>query len=131
MRVRLGSLTGLDPVPAASYVVTLVKVTPTDFETSVSWGFKVQFKVAEGEFENRTIFENYVVLDKNGDPSPAIFRFAQFVTACMGDIEIDLSDSQECQAAIESCLNQPVKVKVDVENDNKGLPRNRISGYEA
>lgn len=132
MRIKLNTLTGGDPVPAGPYNAALVKAVPTDFENSGSWGFKVQFKVLDGEFENRRVFENFVILDKNGEVSPAIFRFAQFVTVAAGnDVEVDLSDAHEVTAALDACIDVPVKVRVDVENDNKGLPRNRIAGYES
>jgi len=131
MRLSLKSLAGQDPIPAGPYAVALVKAVAKDFDSG-SFGFQAQFKVLEGEQEGRNVFENFVVLDATGQLSGAAFRFAQCLIACIKDDQMDLeiTDRQECENMLQACLNIPVKVQVEIDTTGALGPRNRITAYE-
>ncbi len=129
MRMSLKSMTGNEPVPAGTYTLGLIKIEEKVFDSG-AWGFRVRFKILEGEFEGKLIFENFVVLDEAGEPSGAVFRFAQFATVTVGeDIEADLQIKDEVKDIMSAAMDIPFQAKITVEPDDKGNPRNRIDAY--
>jgi hypothetical protein len=81
------------PVPDGTYEFEVVKLKEETFSKG-SWGFVGQHKVLSGDQENRRVFENYVLIDPEGDLSGAAFRFAQLYEACSGE-EVELDGETE------------------------------------
>jgi hypothetical protein len=129
MRMSLKSLAGNEPVPSGTYTLGLAKIDEKVFDKG-SWGFKARFKILEGEYEGKAIFENLVILDPEGEVSGAVFRFAQFATVTVGEeLEVDLQNKDEVKDVLTAAIDVPFQGKVVVEPDDKGNPRNRIEAY--
>lgn len=76
MRIGMSDIGRQKPVPADVYKLECVENREETFKSG-AWGFVSRVTINGGEFDGRSIFNNLIVLDKDGGASKAFFRFKQ------------------------------------------------------
>lgn len=85
MRVGTGQLGRPEPIPADIYKLECVSMEENEFNSG-AWGFNAQFSVARGDYNGRRIFDSFPILDVEGRPSGALFRFVQTHNGLVGEL---------------------------------------------
>jgi len=116
------SPSGYEPIPAGWYEAEVVKSEMKDTKSGGKM-LSVQFKVLEGEHENRLVFANFNLINAN----PTAVEIAQrelgnLVNACGLD---EVEDSADLHSI-------PIAIKVKIQEGNAAYPepRNAIAAYK-
>jgi len=118
IRTKLKDLAQGTPVPDGVYHCEVVKLEETEFQSG-SWGFSGEHKILDGEQQNRRLFENYILINEDGELSGAAFRFAQLYEACVND-EVELEgETEEVKEILrnlaEACVGATFTCETEVE----------------
>lgn len=119
------STTTLSAIPAGTYQATVFDAKLEEVRSGPNEGkprLNVQFRVSDGEFENRRVF-SYIPLYVAGDfwKTKAFFGSLGYDMKA-GDFEVP--DATEL-------AGKPVAVRVKVGKDMNGEDRNEVGGFDA
>lgn len=106
---------GFEPIPVGDYTAYLYDAQAKTFNTG-SQGYRLTFKIADGQYQGRQVFDNLVLVET------AKWKIAQFwkaMTNEMGEVEVDTDK-------IPEFIGRKIGLKIGVENDNQGNPRNVV-----
>lgn len=112
------------PVPAGSYNATVFDIKEEEVRSGPNEGkprFNVQFRISEGEHENRRVF-SYVPLYAGNDAWKAAAFFKS--------LGYDIKAGNFKVPATADLLGQPIGVRVKVGSDQNGQPRNEVGGFD-
>jgi hypothetical protein len=115
----------MEPVPAGSYNATLFDIKEETVRSGPNEGkprLNVQFRISEGQHENRRVF-SYVPLYAANDA----WKAASFFKS----LGYDVKAGNFKVPSIEDMLGKPIGVRVKVGSDMNGQPRNEVGGFDA
>ena len=116
--------TSMEPVPAGSYNATVFDIKEETVRSGANEGkprFNVQFRISEGQYENRRVF-SYVPLYVANDAwkAAAFFKSLGFDVKA-GNFKVpDTND----------ILGKPIGVRVKVGAGLNGEARNEVGGFD-
>ncbi len=114
----------IEPVPAGSYNATVFDIKEETVRSGPNEGkprFNVQFRISEGQHENRRVF-SYVPLYAGNDA----WKAASFFKA----LGYDVKAGNFKVPATADILGKGIGVRVKVGTDIEGKPRNEVSGFD-
>jgi hypothetical protein len=114
-----------DPVPAGSYNATIYNIEVEKVRSGANEGkprFNIQFRISEGQNENRRVF-SYVPLYVANDfwKTQSFFKGLGFDMKA-GDFTVPEADT---------LLGKAIGVRVKIGTDMNGQPRNEVGGFDA
>jgi hypothetical protein len=115
----------LEAIPAGSYNATVFDVKEETVRSGPNEGkprFNVQFRISEGQYENRRVF-SYVPLYAGKDA----WKAASFFKS----LGFDVKAGNFKVPATADLLGKGIGVRVKVGQDLNGSPRNEVSGFDA
>jgi hypothetical protein len=115
----------LEPIPAGSYNATVFDIKEEEVRSGPNEGkprFNVQFRISEGQYENRRVF-SYVPLYAGNDAWKAAAFFKS--------LGYDVKAGNFKVPATADILGKDIGVRVKVGSDLNGAPRNEVSGFDA
>ena len=121
MKVNLAEEnSGFGPIPAGTYQAYVFDVKAKTFSTG-SQGFAVQYKIADGPYKGKIIFDNIVLTEA------AKFKVIQFFKAVTGaetgNVEIDTD-------TFPSYVGTKVEINVSLEKSEQYGEQNRIKNVK-
>lgn len=114
----------LEPIPAGSYNATVFDVKEEQVRSGPNEGkprFNVQFRISEGQYENRRVF-SYVPLYTGNDA----WKAAAFFKSLGYDIK---AGSFKVPETVD-LLGKPIGVRVKVGSGLDGQARNEVGGFD-
>lgn len=111
-------------IPAGSYNATIYEVKQETVKSGPNEGkprFNVQFRISDGQYENRRVF-GYVALYKAGD----YWKTQSFFSA----LGYDLSAGTFTVPSPADLQGKPIGVRVKVGKDQNGDDRNEVAGFD-
>ncbi len=114
----------IEPIPAGSYNATVFDIKEEQVRSGPNEGkprFNVQFRISEGEYENRRVF-SYVPLYAGNDAWKAAAFFKS--------LGFDVKAGNFKVPATADLLGKGIGVRVKVGSDINGAPRNEVSGFD-
>ena len=123
----LSSNTGgsYEPVPAGSYNASIYNIELEKVRSGPNEGkprFNIQFRISEGQYENRRVF-SYVPLYVAND-----FWKAQAFFKSLG---FDMKAGDFTVPEANDLLGKAIGVRVKIGSDQNGQPRNEVGGFDA
>lgn len=112
-----------DPVPAGTYNTTIFNVELTEVKSGENAGkpqYKLQFRISEGQFENRRLF-TYVPLYKG----KAFWKTQAF----FGALGYDMKAGEFTVPTPNELSGKPVAVKATIVKDMNGADDNNVAGF--
>ena len=113
---------GFEALPAGNYLATVYEAEVKDTKAGTGTYIKVQFKVVEGEHENRRFFTNYNITNPNDEAQRIGRGQLKNMMACAGVTDFKLED-------VNTLVGLVSVVKLAVKNDDYG-EGNEVRGYE-
>jgi hypothetical protein len=116
--------TDYSPVPAGSYNATIFDIKSETVKSGPNEGkprFNIQFRISEGQHENRRVF-GLVALYVAGD----FWKTQSFFSALGYDLKSGKFEVPE----INELLGKPIGVRVKIGKDQNGEDRNEIAGFD-
>lgn len=113
------------PVPAGTYNTTIFNVELTEVKSGENAGkpqYKLQFRISEGQQENRRLF-TYVPLYKG----KAFWKTQAF----FGALGYDMKAGEFTVPTPNELSGKPVAVKVTIVKDMNGADDNNVAGFSA
>lgn len=115
IKLNLDDVGGFEPIPAGDYEAYLYEAKPTTFRSG-NEGFALTFKIADGEYKGRQIFDNIVLTEK------AYWKLGQFWRAITNDEGIVDIDTNE----IPGFVGRRIGLTIDTEQQEyNGKIQNR------
>lgn len=115
--------TSNDPIPPGDYTVQLVKSESKQTKDGTGHYLSLTFKVIEGDYENRIIFTNLNMVNKNLTAEEIARRL--FSSLCHAANVLTPNDTQELHGI-------PVIAKVKIQKGNESYPdRNDIASFKS
>lgn len=111
-----------DPIPAGEYTAIITDSAIRPNKAGTGEFLALTFQIAEGEHEGRFVWENLNLVHPN-EKAVQIAR-ATLASLCKALGVLTPKDSADLH-------NRPVLIRVAVQNDKDGNPRNVIKGYKA
>lgn len=114
----------IEPVPAGSYNATVFDIKEETVRSGPNEGkprFNVQFRISEGQYENRRVF-SYVPLYAANDAWKAAAFFKS--------LGFDIKAGNFKVPATGELLGSSIGVRVKVGEGINGEPRNEVSGFD-
>lgn len=114
----------LEPIPAGSYNATVFDIKEEEVRSGPNEGkprFNIQFRLSDGQYENRRVF-SYVPLYIGNDA----WKAAAFFKSLGYDVKAGNFKVPE----VADLLGKPIGVRVKVGTDLNGQPRNEVSGFD-
>jgi|TARA_R110000782_G_scaffold24891_6_gene64676 hypothetical protein len=120
-----GNTGSFDPVPAGSYNATIYNIEVENVRSGANEGkprFNIQFRISEGQNENRRVF-SYVPLYIANDfwKTQAFFK----------GLGVDMKAGDFTVPEANSLLGKSIGVRVKIGTDMNGQPRNEVGGFDA
>jgi len=115
----------LEPVPAGSYNATVFDIKEETVRSGPNEGkprFNVQFRISEGQYQNRRVF-SYVPLYVANDA----WKAAAFFKSLGYDVK---AGNFKVPATVD-ILGKPIGVRVKVGSGLNGEARNEVSGFDS
>jgi hypothetical protein len=119
-----GNATSLGAIPAGSYNATVFDVKQEEVRSGPNEGkprFNVQFRISDGEYENRRVF-SYVALYVAGD----FWKTQSFFKA----LGYDMKSGDFEVPSPEELMGKSIGVRVKVGKDQNGEDRNEVAGFD-
>jgi hypothetical protein len=113
-----------EPVPAGSYNATIFDVKSETVKSGPNEGkprFNIQFRIAEGQNENRRVF-GYVALYVGND----FWKTQSFFSA----LGYDMKSGKFTVPDVNDLLGSKIGIRVKIGTDQNGQPRNEIGGFD-
>lgn len=110
-------------VPAGTYAATIFNVELAQVKNGENAGkpqYKLQFRIAEGQYENRRLF-TYVPLYTG----KAFWKTQAF----FGALGYDMKDGQFTVPTPNELAGKPIAVKVTIVKDQDGADDNNVAGF--
>ena len=122
----LASTTGGDytPIPEGSYNATIFNVVSETVKSGPNEGkprFNIQFRISEGQHENRRVF-SYVPLYVAKD----FWKTKAFFSS----LGVEMAAGKFTVPEPDSLLGKPIGVRVKIGVDQNGQPRNEVGGFD-
>ncbi len=114
----------IEPIPAGSYNATVFDIKEETVRSGPNEGkprFNVQFRIAEGQYENRRVF-SYVPLYAGNDAWKAAAFFKS--------LGYDIKAGNFKVPATPDLLGKGIGVRVKLGSDINGAPRNEVGGFD-
>lgn len=115
----------MEPIPAGTYNATVFNIEEEQVRSGPNEGkprFNVQFRISDGQYENRRVF-SYVPLYAANDA----WKAASFFKA----LGYDIKAGKFTVPATADLLGKALSVRVKVGEDMNGAPRNEVSGFDS
>lgn len=111
---------GFQPVPPGEYpaIITQADIKPNSMNTGAY--MNVKFVIADGEYANRVVFNNYNISHPN--PKAVEIGRSQLSALCLAIGFPDANDS-------DLLLQKSCMITVGIKNDAQRGPQNEIKGY--
>lgn len=110
-----------DPIPAGEYVAIITDSTMKPNKAGTGEYLALSFQIAEGEHKDRFVWANLNVVHTN-EKAAQIAR-AELASLCKAAGVMTPKDSSELH-------DKPVLIRVAIDKDRDGNPRNVIKGYK-
>lgn len=125
--VDFTNVQGFKPVPAGEYLVEVANVEVTESKSGDPM-LKVQYKIAEGEYAGRTVFDNIMLDYHNKDTREQVMAYAQRDLEVLLGQEMtgkqNLSTEDLVGAQATAVVTQTV---TPVEEGGSGEPQNNVA----
>lgn len=118
---------GFELLPKGNYAAVVDELELTESSTGNPM-FAAKFKVTEGEFEGRVLFDYWVLGGKGAEFG--LGKLKKFLTRVMPEVNISSFNAQTFSdegAAIGRELTVAVKIQTQKKGDYKGEKRNQIA----
>jgi len=115
----------LEAIPAGSYNATVFDVKEETVRSGPNEGkprFNVQFRISEGQYENRRVFSYVPLYAANDAWKAAAFFKSLGYDVKAGNFKVPITGE---------ILGKGIGVRVKVGSDLNGAPRNEVSGFDA
>jgi hypothetical protein len=110
-----------DPLPAGEYIATVSDSAIKSNKAGTGEYLSLTFQIAEGEYEGRFVWANLNLVHPN-EKAVQIAR-AELAGLCKAVDVLNPKDSADLH-------NKPVLIRVVVDKDRDGNPRNVVKGFK-
>lgn len=113
---------GFEALPAGNYLATVYEAEVKETKAGTGTYIKVQFKIVDGEHENRRFFTNYNITNPNDEAQRIGRGQLKNMMSCAGVTDFKLED-------VQNLIGMTMVVKLAFKTDNYG-DGNEVRGYE-
>lgn len=114
---------GFEALPAGNYLASVFEAEVKETKAGTGTLIKIQFKVVDGNYENRRFFANYNITNPNDEAQRIGRGQLKNMMSCAGCTDFKLED-------VRTLVGLVVVVKLAFKTDNYG-DGNEVRGYES